>query len=113
MDEENIITPFDEITQTKELQILKTMIPYMPQNTQKQLTVMVHYVSLINSMKVISQAPALSVAESETTADRRLAMLNSIKKYCSKNEQETIDNILNIFSFLDNREFYDQTGIFK
>ena len=32
-------------------------------------------------------------------------MLNALKKYCSKSEQDTIDNLLNIFSVLDNRRF--------
>ena len=46
-------------------------------------------------------------------SDRRLSMLNALKKYCSKSEQDTIDNLLNIFSVLDNREIYDKAGIFK
>ena len=108
-----MFTPFDEVTQTKELQMLKTMIPYMSKPTQQQMTMMVHYISLMNSMKIISQAPALSDAETESPADRRLTMLNALKKYCSKNEQETIDNMLNIFSILENREIYDKAGIFK
>ncbi len=113
MDEENMFTPFDEVNQTKELQILKTMIPYMSKSAQRQMTMMVHYISLMNSMKIISNAPALSVAESESPSDRRISMLNALKKYCTKSEQETIDNILNIFSVLDNVEAYDKAGIFK
>ena len=104
MDENSLFTPFDEITQTRELQMLKTIIPYMPHDSQKQITLMVHYISLMNSMRMIDCAPALSVAETESMADRRLSMLNALKKYCSKSEQDTIDNLINIFSVLDNRE---------
>lgn len=99
MDENSLFTPFDEITQTRELQMLKTIIPYMPHDSQKQMTLMVHYISLMNSMRMIDCAPALSVAETESMADRRLSMLNALKKYCSKSEQDTIDNLLNIFQF--------------
>ena len=106
MDENSLFTPFDEITQTRELQMLKTIIPYMPHDSQKQMT-------LMNSMRMIDCAPALSVAETESMSDRRLSMLNALKKYCSKSEQDTIDNLLNIFSVLDNREIYDKAGIFK
>ena len=67
----------------------------------------------MNSMRMIDCAPALYVAETESMADRRLSMLNALKKYCSKSEQDTIDNLLNIFSVLDNREIYDKAGIFK
>ena len=110
MDENSLFTPFDEITQTRELQMLKTIIPYMPHDSQKQMTLMVHYISLMNSMRMIDCAPALSVAETESMSDRRLSMLNALKKYCSKSEQDTIDNLLNIFSVLDNREIYDTTS---
>ena len=64
-------------------------------------------------MRMIDCAPALSGAETESMSDRRLAMLNALKKDCSKSEQHTLDNLLNIFSVLDNREIYDKAGIFK
>ena len=35
MDENSLFTPFDEITQTRELQMLKTIIPYMPHDSPK------------------------------------------------------------------------------
>ena len=97
MDENSLFTPFDEITQTRELQMLKTIIPYMPHDSQKQMTLMVHYISLMNSMRMIDSAPALSVAETESMSDRRLSMLNALKKYCSKSEQDTIDNLFKYF----------------
>ena len=113
MDEKTLFTPFDEITQTKELQMLKTIVPYLSKDKQRPLVKMISCMAMVNSMKVLSETPALSVAETETPSDRRIAMLNALKKYFSPSEQETIDNILNVFSILDNKEIYDQTGIFK
>lgn len=113
MDEKTLFTPFDEITQTKELQMLKTIVPYLSKDKQRPLVMMISCMAMLNSMKVLSETPALSVAETETPSDRRIAMLNALKKYFSPSEQDTIDNILNVFSILDNKEIYDQTGIFK
>lgn len=113
MDEKTLFTPFDEITQTKELQMLKTIVPYLSKDKQRPLVMMISCMAMVNSMKVLSETPAPSVAETETPSDRRIAMLNALKKYFSPSEQETIDNILNVFSILDNKEIYDQTGIFK
>ena len=113
MDEKTLFTPFDEITQTKELQMLKTIVPYLSKDKQRPLVMMISCMAMVNSMKVLSETPALSVAETETPSARRIAMLNAFKKYFSPSEQETIDNILNVFSILDNKEIYDQTGIFK
>lgn len=109
MDEKTLFTPFDEITQTKELQMLKTIVPYLSKDKQRPLVMMISCMAMLNSMKVLSETPALSVAETETPSDRRIAMLNALKKYFSPSEQETIDNILNVFSILDNKEIYDQT----
>ena len=113
MDEKTLFTPFDEITQTKELQMLKTIVPYLSKDKQRPLVMMISCMAMVNSMKVLSETPALSVAETETPSDRLIAMLNALKKYFSPSEKETIDNILNVFSILDNKEIYDQTGIFK
>ena len=107
MDEKTLFTPFDEITQTKELQMLKTIVPYLSKDKQRPLVMMISCMAMVNSMKVLSETPALSVAETETPSDRRIAMLNALKKYFSPSEQETIDNILNVFSILDNKEIYD------
>ena len=104
MDEKTLFTPFDEITQTKELQMLKTIVPYLSKDKQRPLVMMISCMAMLNSMKVLSETPALSVAETETPSDRRIAMLNALKKYFSPSEQETIDNILNVFSILDNKE---------
>ena len=83
MDEKTLFTPFDEITQTKELQMLKTIVPYLSKDKQRPLVMMISCMAMFNSMKVLSETPALSVAETETPSDRRIAMLNALKKYFS------------------------------
>ena len=88
MDENSLFTPFDEITQTRELQMLKTIIPYMPHDSQKQMTLMVHYISLMNSMRMIDSAPAKqeflkNFAQKEKPKDTTSAMpflMESIKE---------------------------------
>ena len=41
MDEKTLFTPFDEITQTKELQMLKTIVPYLSKDKQRPLVMMI------------------------------------------------------------------------
>ena len=73
----------------------------MPHDSQKQMTLMVHYISLMNSMRMIDCAPALSVAETESMADRRLSMLQCLKEIlAAKDEQDTIrQSVKYFFSF--------------
>ncbi len=113
MEEDSKFTPYDEILQTKELQMLKTIIPYVNKPARRQLSFIIQYMSMLNSMKVLSEEPALSIAENENPTDKTRSLLSELKKYCTPKEQDTIENILNIITLLDSKEIYDQAGIFK
>ena len=99
MDENSLFTPFDEITQTRELQMLKTIIPYMPHDFTKadDSYGSLHITYEFNENDRLCTGTSVC-REQKDMADRRLSMLNALKKYCSKSEQDTIDNLLNIFS---------------
>ena len=75
--ETSTFTPFDYMTQTRELQMLKTMLPYM---------------------KVMSMC---SVDEG---SNNMVAMLNDLRAFCTSKEQETIDMLANMFSMLETYE---------
>ena len=44
--EPNSFTPFDNMTQTRELQMLKTAIPYMKGDQKKQFAILIKYMEL-------------------------------------------------------------------
>ena len=98
MDEQTIFTAYDEAMQTKELQILKTILPYMSPAMQPQLSMLIQIIQIRNGNFT------LSASEVNNGSDKRTAMLTEIKKFCSPKEQETIDNILNIMCVMDNYE---------
>lgn len=103
MDEQNMFTPFDEMVQTKELQMLKTLIPYLPSQKQKQIIYLINYLQFKNAMQVIENPPAsLCAAEVGSGNETLTAVLNALKKYCSPKEQETIDTITNLLCIVEN-----------
>lgn len=107
MDEQNMTTPIDIMTQTKELQILKTLVPFMPQEMQKNLIMLVQCMQFQKTMEIFDNPPAeLSAASISNETGKTTAMLSAIRKFCSPREQETIDNILNILNLMDGRENY-------
>lgn len=107
MDEQNRITPYDEMMQTRELQMLKTIVPYMNQNRQMQMIMFIQYLELQHTYQVMRTGPsALSACEIPEGTDKRTAMLNDLKCFCTPKEQETIDNLLNLFCILDNYELF-------
>ena len=49
--EPNSFTPFDNMTQTRELQMLKTAIPYMKGDQKKQFAILIKYMELQNTIQ--------------------------------------------------------------
>ena len=107
MDDNSFNTPIDIMTQTKELQIIKTMIPYLPYQQQKNMLMLVQLMQFQKTMEVLDNPPAeLTAASVSNDLGNKTAMLNSLKKCCSPKEQDTIDSILNILSLIE-KENYD------
>ena len=90
--ENSPFTPFDYMTQTRELQMLKTMLPYMKDAQKKQFAILIKYMELQNTVQVFSQE------------DKVMSMLNDLRNFCSAKEQETIDMLINMFSMLETYE---------
>ena len=83
MDEATPLTPFDTMTQTREIQMLKTVIPYMKSSQKKQFAILIKYMELQNTLQ---------------------SLLNSLRPFCTPKELETIDMLTNMFSMLETYE---------
>ena len=103
--EPNSFTPFDNMTQTRELLMLKTAIPYMKGDQKKQFAILIKYMELQNTIQVFNQEDKVmsmcSVSEDENST---LAMLNDLRKFCTDKELETLDMITNMVSMMETYE---------
>ena len=105
MDNNYIPTSFDEKTQNKDLQILKTALPYLKGSRQKQILMLIKSMELKKSIELIdSDDTSLSICSTDNPMENTLNMLNDIRKFCSEKEQEHIDMILNLFSMFTTYE---------
>lgn len=105
MENEIQLTPFDTMTQSRQLQMLKTMIPYMQNQQQMHLAVLVKYMELRNTIQVFSKEEnVMSMCSLSDNEDRTFAMLNELRKFCTEKEQETLDMITNMWSMLETYE---------
>lgn len=101
------LTPFDEMMQTRELQMLKTMVPYMNQGQQMQMVMLIQFLEFRHTYQVMREGnAALSACEIPEGTDKRSALLNELRCFCTPKEQETIDTLLNLFTILDNYELF-------
>ncbi len=105
MDNNYIPTAFDEKTQNKDLQILKTALPYMRGPRQKEILTLIKAIELKKSFDLInSDDTSLSICSSENPMENTLNMLGDIRQFCNAQEQEHIDMILNLFSMFSTYE---------
>lgn len=105
MDNNYIPTAFDEKTQNKDLQILKTALPYMRGSRQKEILTLIKAIELKKSIDLIdSDDTSLSICSGENPMENTLQMLGDIRQFCNEQEQEHIDMILNLFSMFSTYE---------
>ena len=103
--EDTPFTPFDYMTQTRELQMLKTILPYMRESQKKQFAILIKYMELQNTIQVFSQEDkVLSMCSINEESNTMLAMLNDLRQFCNSKEQETLDMLANMFSMLETYE---------
>ena len=105
MDEATPLTPFDTMTQTREIQMLKTVIPYMKSSQKKQFAILIKYMELQKyaSYLFTGRAGLIHVLPAGR-GNNPQSLLNSLRPFCTPKELETIDMLTNMFSMLETYE---------
>ncbi len=99
------MTSFDSMTQTRQLQMLKTVLPYMKETPKRQFAILIKYMELQNTIQVFSQEDkVLSMCSVDEESNNMLAMLNDLRGLCNEREQETLDMLMNMFSMMETYE---------
>ena len=108
MEESKNVT-YDDMVQTKNIQILKSIIPFLDFPSQKPLAMLIQYMEWKNANKAFSsQENSMAACALTPGTDRRNAMLNAIRQYCSPKEQEAIDTLLNLFCIMENYDLFNK-----
>lgn len=109
MENKTTFTPYDEAMQTRKLQMLKTMVPYLANNMQKQAALLIQIIECKNAMSIFSaDNNSLAACEIPEGSNRTTALLGELKQYCTPKERDTIDTLLNLFCIMDNYELFMQ-----
>lgn len=94
-------TIFDTLTQSRELQMLKTAIPYMQHTHKRQFALLIKYLELQRAMQVFVPGTSnLAACEIPAEENNTLNMLSEIRKFATPREQEMIDNVTNLVSMM-------------
>lgn len=101
MEETNNRPLLDSLVDSKELQILKTAIPYMQHPQQKQLAMTIRFIEFMKTTELFEETgniytQELKACSGESETQRLSKMLTAVKELCNENEKERIDMLLNV-----------------
>jgi len=107
MEPDQYLTEYDGLVQSRELQMLKSMLPFLNVKNQMPLAILIESIQFRNTIKMFqNNSNVLSACSITNETDRRNAMLQTIRKYCTQKERETIDTILNIMCVIENYDSF-------
>ena len=102
MNQEQYITEYDELVQTRELQMLKSLLPFANVRSQMPLAILIQSMEFRNTIHMFqNNANVLSSCSISHESDKRSAMLQTLRKFCTPKEKETIDTLFNIMCVME------------
>lgn len=95
--EPGLMTPFDELVTTPELQMIKLLIPYAPVSERRVLAGMVKFIELRETFRLFRTHGGLQAQTIPEDSPHSLVdMLNSFRPYLKPREASMLDMIMNI-----------------
>lgn len=111
---ENEHTPpvLDTLIQNRPIQMLKAIVPYLYEPQQRMVSMMVRMIELQRTMQLFDAAPEMQAQElricsNDSPTERTHQILNVLREYCTPQERDQIDMILNLL------DLTSVTGIFN
>lgn len=102
MNQEQYVTEYDGLVQTRELQMLKSLLPFASLRSQMPLAILIQSMEFCNTIQLFQKNEnVLSACSVNNEPDKRNAMLQTLRKFCTPKEKETIDTILNIMCVME------------
>ena len=113
MEQEQLITEYDTQIQTRDLQMLKAILPFVHTSNQMPLAIMIQTMEFQNTLRYFrSQQNQLSAFSVSSDTDRKNALFQTLKKFCTPKERETIDTLLNIMCVMETYDKEEALGRF-
>ena len=107
MEQEQYITEYDSLVQTRDLQMMKSMLPFANAKLQYPLAILIQTLQFQNTLKMFqNNANLLSACSTNNETDQKTAMIQTLRKFCTPKERETIDTLLNIMCVMENYDSF-------
>ncbi len=99
----------DALIQSRDLQMLKAMVPYFNSTQQRTVSFVIRLIELQKTMQLFDMKPEMQAAElqfgeNNSPAERTRHMLHVMKEFCNPQEQANIDSLLGFFEMYESYE---------
>lgn len=101
MNDDSEKTLLDTLIDSRELRILKTAVPYLKTEQQKQFSMIIKLIELQKTAALFhtdrKNSSGLQACAGESEYERTVKMLGAVRELCTPKEQEMIDMFLNFY----------------
>ena len=94
------VSLYEDRAECKEINILKTMLPYLNSTSQKNISMIISYLQMQRTMEYFENPENTMQLCAMERQDHTADMLNAVKKYCTPREQQQIDQMLNALQMI-------------
>ena len=109
----NELTEFDSVICDSRIQMMKSAIPFVGPHEQRFLSIYVKYIELSKTINLAKNLRSDSLGICSITGKKpsgdNTDFIQTIKKYCTASERETIDMITNMMSAYRMIRLYKET----
>lgn len=105
------MTALDSQVSSSHLQMMKAMIPYVHTSGQVFLAIFVKFLEFKNTIDFFTgNGEQLGMCSLNAQSDDPLDMLNDIREYCTDEEREMMDTMLNLFQGMRMYQMFQQAS---
>lgn len=96
------LTPFDRLISSKQLQMLKLLIPYTPAKSQRMLAICTKLLELNYTIRFFQNCPPdIHTQAFEKNNFSPFDMLDELRPYLPEEEQNMMDSFFNMFNIME------------
>lgn len=108
--ENETLSLYDNRLQSKEINILKTILPYLNPTSQKNISMLISYMQLQKTMEYFENPENTMQIVAMEKKDNAVDILNAIRVHCNHQEQQQIDHLLNALQMMSTYEILFNGG---
>lgn len=91
------VTEFDTLTTGNNMQMIKALVPFLAPREQKVIGIIIRVMELIDTIRFFEKSGKFACGQPQTDLFSK-DMINHMKKYCTAETQQFMDNILNMMN---------------